>query len=326
MPGGGMLPVSVPCAGREAPDLERLRCPVLPTTLTWARGVPDRDAVVALADEWTAVLRVLAGIDRLGGHTPSDFPLVSLTQPDVDALAGAADVLPLTPLQEGIYFQSAFEDTGTDRYAVQQVIELTGPVDAAALHRGLLGRSRYAALRVGVRAVSDGRVVQVVNENVQVPMEVLDLTGVADPEQRVEQAPAAHRARGFDFERGPLLRYTLAQVKHQRFLLLQSIHHIVADGWSVPVMLRELMNLYSVEGTPLALPTPTPYRSYLEWLGGRDRQASLAVLREGARRRPRAGGPADAVVEGGVRDTQCPGGHRRRPTPPRCPRWAGPGG
>ncbi|PBC54245.1 non-ribosomal peptide synthetase [Rhodococcus sp. ACPA1] len=255
--------------------------PVLRTTLTWAPGVLTRDAVVALADEWTAVLRVLAGIDRLGGHTPSDFPLVSLTQPDADALAGAADVLPLTPLQEGIYFQSAFEDTGTDPYVVQQVIELTGPVDAAALHRGLQAVvDRHAALRVGVRAVSDGRVVQVVGENVQVPMEVLDLTGVADPEQRVEQVLAADRARGFDFERGPLLRYTLARVKHQKFLLLQSIHHIVADGWSVPVMLRELMALYNVEGKPLALPTPTPYRSYLEWLGARDRQASLAVWRE----------------------------------------------
>ncbi|MGW5145710.1 amino acid adenylation domain-containing protein [Rhodococcus koreensis] len=265
--------------------------PVLRTTLTWAPGVLTRDAVRALADEWTAVLRVLAGVDRLGGHTPSDFPLVSLTQPDVDALAGAADVLPLTPLQEGIYFQSAFEDTGADPYVVQQVIELTGPVDAAALHRGLQTVvDRHAALRVGVRAVSDGRVVQVVGDDVRVPMEVLDLTGVADPAPRVEEVLAADRARGFDFARGPLLRYTLARVEAgaseatgdvpQKFLLLQSIHHIVADGWSVPVMLRELMALYSVEGTPHALPTPTPYRNYLEWLGARDRQASLAVWRE----------------------------------------------
>ncbi|TQC50217.1 amino acid adenylation domain-containing protein [Rhodococcus sp. WS4] len=264
--------------------------PVLRTTVTWAPGVLARDAVESLAEEWTAALRVLAGLDRLGGHTPSDFPLVSLTQSDVDALAEPADVLPLTPLQEGIYFQSAFDDTGADPYVVQQVIELTGPVDAAALHRGLQAVvDRHAALRVGVQAVSDGRIVQVVRENVPVPMEVLDLTGIPDPARRVDEVLAADRARGFDFDRAPLLRYTLARVAGaseaagdvpQKFLLLQSIHHLVADGWSVPVMLRELMALYSVEGTPQTLPTPTPYRSYLDWLGARDREASIAVWRE----------------------------------------------
>ncbi|WP_072687015.1 non-ribosomal peptide synthetase [Rhodococcus marinonascens] len=280
--------------------------PALSTTMTWAPGVLTRTNVEALAEEWTAALRLLAGAERFGGHTPSDFPLVSLTQTDVDALASPADVLPLTPLQEGIYFQSvfdgslqsvfdgsfqsAFEDTGTDPYVVQQVIELTGPVDEAAMHRGLQAVvDRHAALRVGVQAMSDGKVVQVVRDVVRVPMEVVDLTETAEPGQRVDQLLAADRARGFDLGRAPLLRYTLARVDagvgdttgemQQKFLLLQSIHHIVADGWSVPVMLRELLALYSVEGTPPPLPAATPYRSYLDWLGSRDRETSLAVWR-----------------------------------------------
>ncbi|MFC9552147.1 amino acid adenylation domain-containing protein [Rhodococcus sp. NPDC056960] len=281
--------------------------PTLTTTLTWAPGVLTRRAVEALAAEWTAVLRALAGIDRLGGHTPSDFPLVSLTQSDVDALAEPADVLPLTPLQEGIYFQSAFEDTGTDPYVVQQVIELTGSVDATALHRGLQAVvDRHAALRAGVQAVSDGRVVQVVRDDVRVPMEVLDLTGTPEPGRRVDEVLAADRARGFDFGRAPLLRYTLARTEDRKFLLLQSIHHIVADGWSVPVMLRELMALYSVDGTPLALPTPTPYRSYLDWLGARDRQASLAVWRDALADAPEPGElPTPASTrESGIRSVR----------------------
>ncbi|AOW95020.1 non-ribosomal peptide synthetase [Rhodococcus sp. WMMA185] len=288
MPLGHVLTFDV--IAEEGPD-----GPALTSTMTWAPGVLTRASVEALAEEWTAALRVLAGAQRHGGHTPSDFLLVSLTRADVEALQGTAstgrlaEVLPLTPLQEGIYFQSAFEDANSDPYVVQQVIELTGPVDAAALHRGLQTVvDRHAALRVGVQAVSDGRIVQVVRDGVRVPMEVVDLTAEAEPAQRVDELLAADRAIGFDLGRAPLVRYTLARIADRdadgvaapKFLLLQSIHHIVADGWSVPVMLRELMALYSAEATPPTLPAPTPYRSYLEWLGSRDRAASLAVWRE----------------------------------------------
>ncbi|MFZ2173573.1 MAG: amino acid adenylation domain-containing protein, partial [Rhodococcus sp. (in: high G+C Gram-positive bacteria)] len=255
--------------------------PALSTTLRWAPGILTRDAVESLAREWTAALRDLAGTEEFGGHTPSDFPLVSLTQADVDALGTVSDVLPLTPLQEGIYFQSSFEGGEADPYIVQQVIELTGPVDASALHRALQAVvDRHAALRTGVQTLSDGRLAQVVRENVRVPMEVLDLTGVPEPDGRIEQVLADERARGFEFERPPLLRYMLVRTGSDTHLLLQSIHHIVADGWSVPVMLREMMALYSVDASAPQLPTPTPYGSYARWLAGRNREASLALWRD----------------------------------------------
>ncbi|MEU2000866.1 amino acid adenylation domain-containing protein [Rhodococcus sp. NPDC019627] len=281
--------------------------PVLSTSFTWAPGILGRDDVEALAEEWTTALSAVAGIERLGGRTPSDFPLVGLTQQDADALSGPADVLPLTPLQEGIYFQSAFEDTGSDSYVVQQVIELSGPVDPGALHRALQTVvDRHAALRTGISSVSDGRIVQVIRDGVRVPMDVLDLTEVANPSQRIEEVLAADRARGFAFDRPPLLRYTLTRLESEKYLLLQSIHHVIADGWSVPVMLREMLALYSTSGTPPVLPAPTPYRSYLEWLAARNRNASLEVWREALRdlpepvELPRTASP----IESGIRSVQ----------------------
>ncbi|RVW08080.1 amino acid adenylation domain-containing protein [Prescottella agglutinans] len=283
MPIGHALTVDV--IATDGPD-----GPTLHTTLSWADGVLSRAEVDEFADRWRAALRQIAAAVADGGHTPSDFPLVPLAQVDVDHVAEAtptlADILPTTPLQDGIYFHSVYErdgvaDTEPDPYVVQQIVELTGEVDAVALHRALQGVvDRHAVLRAALRPLSDGRVVQVVSARADVPMTVLDLSGDPDRSGTVDRMLAADRLRGFDFERPPLVRYTLVRTEPAKFLLLQSIHHVVADGWSVPVMLRELMALYSPSGTPLALPAPAPYRNYLGWLASRDRDASLEVWRQ----------------------------------------------
>ncbi|MFD4267916.1 amino acid adenylation domain-containing protein [Rhodococcus sp. NPDC058481] len=260
--------------------------PTLRTTISWAPGLFSSARIAALSEAWTAVLRALAASAPFGGHTPADFPYARIGQADVDQLEAAAtdlvDVLPMTPLQEGIYFHSAFETEHSDPYVVQQIIELTGPVDPQALHVALQTVvDRHAALRTGLRAVSDGRVVQVVSGDARVPLESVDLRGLGadDASARVRRILADERARGFDLERAPLLRYVLVQKGPDQHLLLQSIHHIVADGWSVPVMLRELMALYAQGGSAPVLPAPEPYRNYLGWLGSRDRDASIEVWR-----------------------------------------------
>ncbi|GAB2664196.1 amino acid adenylation domain-containing protein [Prescottella soli] len=283
MPMGHALTVDV--IATDGPDGSTLR-----TTLTWAGGVLSRAEVDEFADRWSAALREIADAAADGGHTPSDFPLVPLAQADVDHVAESArtlaDILPTTPLQDGIYFHSVYErdgvaDSVADPYVVQQIVELTGEVDAVALHRALQGVvDRHDVLRAALRPLSDGRVVQVVSARADVPMTVLDLSGDPDLSGTVDRVLAEDRLRGFDFERPPLVRYTLVRVEPSKFLLLQSIHHVVADGWSVPVMLRELMALYAPSGTPLALPAPAPYRNYLGWLASRDRDASLAVWRQ----------------------------------------------
>lgn len=283
MPIGHALTVDV--IATDGPD-----GPTLHATLSWAGGVLSRADVDEFADRWRAALREIVAAAADGGHTPSDFPLVPLAQVDVDHVAEAtptlADILPTTPLQDGIYFHSVYErdgvaDTEPDPYVVQQIVELTGEVDAVALHRALQGVvDRHAVLRAALRPLSDGRVVQVVSGRADVPMTVLDLSGDLDQSGTVDRMLAADRLRGFDFECPPLVRYTLIRIEPAKFLLLQSIHHVVADGWSVPVMLRELMALYSPSGTPLALPAPAPYRNYLGWLASRDRDASLEVWRQ----------------------------------------------
>ena len=243
--------------------------PRLRATLTWASNIFLRSDIDRFARLWLDSLEAVSGLAAFGGATPSDYPLVALAQADVDGLPKAEEILPLTPLQEGIYFHSAFADPGADQYVVQQVVELTGAVDSAALRRALQSVvDRHEALRTGFSVLGDGRVVQVVHPSAVVEMAVVEVAG-AD----VDELLSADRARGFDLAQPPLVRYALVRASSEKYLLLQSIHHAVADGWSVPVMLRELMASYSVGDSGVVLPTPAPYRSYLEWLARHDHEA-----------------------------------------------------
>ncbi|TDE35343.1 amino acid adenylation domain-containing protein [Actinomadura sp. 6K520] len=218
-------------------------------------------------------------------------PLVRLGADDTRRLGelagGACEVLPLTPLQEGFLFHTLVDEPSGNVYVVQHVIDLRGPLDAEALRRAMQAvLDRHAPLRAGFVRLDDGRIVQVVPEGpVTVPWREVDLSGLAAAErgERAAAVAAEENARGFDLERPPLLRCTLVRHDRDHHALVLMFHHIVADGWSVQVMLRELLEFYGHPGTADAATRPpaplTPYRDYLAWLAGRDRDAALAAWR-----------------------------------------------
>ncbi|MBL7253034.1 non-ribosomal peptide synthetase [Paractinoplanes lichenicola] len=243
--------------------------------VTWAypTALIDEAAVTELAEGWFIALTALvshAAEPGAGGHTPSDFPLVPLTQDDVDALA-ADDVLPLTPLQQGFYFHAG---DSTDHYEVQQLVTLDGPLDADALRRSVQGvLDRHAPLRAGFRELTDGRIVQVIVDGVAAPWRVVD----SGPD--LESLLAAERDAGFDLATPPLLRCLLVRHADDRHTLVLTHHHIVTDGWSVAVFLRDLLDGYAPHGQPPRLAAVTPYRRYLEWLATRDQEAATDAWR-----------------------------------------------
>src|SRR5262249_52098670 len=81
----------------------------------------------------------------------------------------------------------------------------------------------------------------------------------------------------FDLTRAPLLRFTLVRLGAERYRLLFTFHHILVDGWSMPVLLGELLALYQNRGNSAALSPVTPYRDYLAWIARQDRDAAIAA-------------------------------------------------
>ncbi|GHH94042.1 non-ribosomal peptide synthetase [Streptomyces capillispiralis] len=180
------------------------------------------------------------------------------------------DALPVSPLQEGFFFHARYDTGSADPYLVQQLLDLEGPVDAGRLRRTLQRLlDRHPLLRAAFRQLPDGSVVQRLPERVTLPWSRTDTGATA-----LDDILAADRTEPFDLERPPLLRATLIRDGGRHRLLL-TLHHIVADGWSLAVLRRELLAAYRDE----TLPEPFAPRPHLAWLAGRDRDAARAAWR-----------------------------------------------
>ncbi|MEU0375037.1 condensation domain-containing protein, partial [Streptomyces sp. NPDC006283] len=197
---------------------------------------------------------------------------------------GLADVLPLSPLQEGLLFQVTYgaETRGTDVYTVQMVFELRGPLDAADLRaaaRTLL--RRHPNLRAGFWQHNVERPVQFVPHEVPLPWHTRDLSALTDTEreQAARRYIADDRAERFDPGAPPLIRFGLLTLAPEHHKLVLTTHHLLLDGWSMPLLVRELFTLYEQRGDDAGLPPVTPYRAYLAWLAGRDDDAARAAWR-----------------------------------------------
>ncbi|MEU8778365.1 amino acid adenylation domain-containing protein [Streptomyces sp. NPDC048606] len=249
----------------------------LVTTLSWPDGMFTDEDIASLGTWFRRTLIALAALDA-GGHTPSDFPLAPLTQVDVDDLDGPnlRDVLPLTPLQEGLYFHSVFDDDSAANYVEQQLLTLEsrrGEVDAERLARAATRLfTLFPNLAARFTALADGRVVSVLEGGREAPFTTVDLPGAGDAEIRA--LAEGDRRAGFDLAAGPLMRFTLVRTGAGRAVLVQTVHHIIADGWSVPAVLRALLAEYHRPGTAYPL---GGFADYVRWLASRDADESDRV-------------------------------------------------
>ncbi|WP_280372819.1 non-ribosomal peptide synthase/polyketide synthase, partial [Nocardia abscessus] len=246
-----------------------------PSTLLSAAEVRE------FGELWTTALEAVArhaNSTGAGGHTPSDFALVRSTQRDIDTwerrFPALSDVWPLSALQSGLLFHARLAASSVDVYTAQAVLTLTGRVDAARLRSAAQALvDRYENLRTAFVSDHDGNPVQIVLDSVRVAWFEHDRTESGSAEDLIE----ADRMRRFDLTAPPLIRFTLIQVAPDRWQFVVANHHILLDGWSMPLLMRDLLVLYAVHADASALPAVRSYRHFLDWTRQQDHAASLAA-------------------------------------------------
>src|SRR4051812_49741913 len=259
-------------------------------TWSWAPALVTDAEVRDLAERWFAALEALvrhATAPGAGGRTPSDLPLVALSQAEIEGLESAypqiEDVLPLAPLQEGLLFHALYDAQAPDIYTVQLDLGLEGALDSAAMAAAVQALvARHASLRARFRHAHLGQPVQVILPQAPAPWRCIDLSSLdeAGREERLAAVLAQERAERFDLADAPLIRFALIRLAADRHRLVLTNHHIVMDGWSMPVLVRELLTLYAHRADAAALPRVTPYRDYLAWAAAQDRTGALAAWRD----------------------------------------------
>ncbi|MEU5646727.1 amino acid adenylation domain-containing protein [Streptomyces milbemycinicus] len=267
--------------------------PRLGALFTAPRGILSAGEVRELADLWYQALEALAqhtAQPGAGGLTPSDVPLVTVSQADIDdwqeRYPCLSDIWPVAPLQLGLLVRSMMEhETGTefDTYQVQYTLRLSGPVDPARLRtaaRALL--DRHPVLRTAYVPGPDGELVQLVVDGVEVPWQYLDLSnlGEAMRDSAYEQFLSGDLRVHFDPATPPMLRMSLLTLTADRHELVLTSHHTLFDGWSLPLIIRDLLRLYADRGDASALPRARSYREYLVWLAQQTSQASARAWAE----------------------------------------------
>ncbi|MCF3179256.1 amino acid adenylation domain-containing protein [Streptomyces polychromogenes] len=259
----------------------------LQTVFMFPTGVLSRERTAELAGLWVEVLHGFAAHAArpdTGGLTPSDAPLVTVEQREIEeweeGYGRLVQVWPQAPGQSGIQFQAALADGTFDVYHMQFVLHLSGPVDPARMRAaGQALLDRYPNLRSAFLTAAGGDPVQVVAEHVDVPWRHLDLTGrtAAEQDAALDRALADDRADQLDPTRPPLFRLALLNCGPERSKLIVTAHHTLFDGWSSPLVIKDLVRLYAGDEE---LPAVRGYGDYLAWLSRQDREASAARWKE----------------------------------------------
>ncbi|ORA35964.1 non-ribosomal peptide synthetase [Mycobacterium aquaticum] len=257
--------------------------PRLQAGWTWAPSAMDQAQADRLSRLW---FEALAGIcahvrNGGGGFTPSDLLPARLSQEQIDDLAqrhAIADVLPLTPVQEGLLFHSTIaRGTENDVYAVQLDITVTGVLDQHRLRDAVHAVvARHPNLAARFCELAD-EAVQIIPADPVIAWRYLDLRGDdLTPDDEIERLCTAERAAVCDLVERPTFRATLIRTSGNQHRFVLTFHHIVIDGWSLPILLQEIFAGYFGH----RLPAAPSYRSFVSWLGRQDREAARAAWRE----------------------------------------------
>ncbi|MEW6157224.1 MAG: amino acid adenylation domain-containing protein [Verrucomicrobiota bacterium] len=201
-----------------------------------------------------------------------------MSQPKIEA------IYPLSPLQQGLLFHALY-DPNSPLYRTQVWWKVHGKLETEALHQAWqVVADRHAVFRTSILAQQRERPLQVVRAQVVLPWREADFSSLdAEPRELAwRELLNVERAQAFDFASAPLMRWVLARWNSEEYRLLWTHHHILLDGWSVQLILREVQQAYRQlqAGVAPQFEPVTPFRDYLCWLQSKTEEDHRAFWRE----------------------------------------------
>ncbi|PSL45610.1 non-ribosomal peptide synthase protein (TIGR01720 family)/amino acid adenylation domain-containing protein [Chitinophaga niastensis] len=219
--------------------------------------------------------------------TPSDYGLgTAVSNEELDEFLDAdfngsprrsqmTGLYGLSSLQEGMLFHNLYDEQAAAY--VEQFSCVLGSLDEDVFRQSwnhLL--KQHSILRSGFYHQAFAIPVQCVYREVTIPVTVLDYRHMSESDQvqAVKDYEIIDSRQGFDLAAAPLMRITLLRLKDDAYQLLWAFHHIVFDGWSLQVMVSELLNIYEslVTGKTLPATTEDRYEDYIRYLDRRDKE------------------------------------------------------
>jgi amino acid adenylation domain-containing protein/non-ribosomal peptide synthase protein (TIGR01720 family) len=259
----------------NAGTLESEAGPQLHATWTWAQSALNHEQISRVSQLWFEALRGISALVRRGGGglTPSDIAPAQLNQQQIDELSrqyDVADVLPLTPLQRGLLFHAGTAESdgrpSDDVYALQLDLSVNGALDVDQLRaavQSVVTRHPHLVPRI---CQQYDEPVQILTANPVAGWRFIEVSDGRDVDEQIERLCAAERAAVGDLADSPPFRVALIRSAPDRHRVVLTSHHVVLDGWSLPILLREIFAGYL--GAPL--PPAAPYRRFVSWLAERD--------------------------------------------------------
>ncbi|WP_414753961.1 amino acid adenylation domain-containing protein [Anabaena sp. CCY 9910] len=257
---------------------------------TYSQNIHQTSTIEALAagfiNALTEIIHHCQSTD-VGGYTPSDFPEAELTQEYLDNLVAEManrdtashkknieSIYPLSPMQQGILFHSLY-DPESGVYCEQLSCTLHGSINTTAFAQAWQRVvERHSALRTFFVWDNLDQPHQVVCKTVNLPFAVDDWRSLSPTEQqeKLTAFTAADRNKGFELNQAPLMRCSLIQTADDTYEFVWTFHHLLIDGWSLPVVVQEAFAFYEAanQGHDLYLKTPRPFRDYITWLQQQD--------------------------------------------------------
>ncbi|MEM9212764.1 MAG: amino acid adenylation domain-containing protein [Cyanobacteria bacterium P01_F01_bin.150] len=304
----------------STPQLPNASTPQLTLSWTYNPQQISTEAIESLTETFKVALVDLIEhccSPDAGGHTPSDFPLAPLTQPTLDTmltrlnLKQVANIYPLSPMQQGMLFHSLFTPQA-GMYAIQVAFDIYSASDQDTFDSAAFEQAWQQTVHCynSFRTVFvwDGleQPLQVVAKDARIPVQALDWSAmsVAEQQQRLVDLEKEERSRDFPLIQPPLMRLVVIQQSPKHHHIIWTYHHLLLDGWSMPLVLKEVLTAYQekaegrrqkAEDGTLQLPnssTPqlafqnlkskiqNPYAAYISWLMRQDQCRAEEFWRE----------------------------------------------